>query len=101
MNKHLCWTCALVGANECPKWKVNRPDGFMFTERKLSGEKYMGISVTSCPSYEYEGECTHCPYNTTNETGCGFGKCENHIPKFEGHCASENWNRRRKDEVDE
>lgn len=99
MNKHLCWSCALVGADECPKWKSEKPNGFVFTERKLVGEKYMGVTVHECPTYEYDGECANCPYNTTTETGCAYGKCKNYISRAEGFCASENWNRRNNDKV--
>ena len=101
MNKHLCWSCAFVGQSECPKWKSEKPNGFVYRERKISGEKYMGVTVLECPCFSYDGECSVCPYNTTSVNECAYGKCENHIPNHEGFCASENWNRRRKDEVDE
>lgn len=91
MNKHLCWSCALVGADECPKWKSEKPNGFVFTERKLVGERYIGVTVHECPCFSYDGDCTNCIRNTEHKNECLYDSCKYHKRIWEGHCAQENW----------
>lgn len=99
-RKHLCWTCANVGANVCAWDKYGEPvEGWVADVHYFTSEPCVSYTVTECPLYEYDGECASCVRNVEGVQACLYDTCEYYNGRFEGACRHRQWITVNKNEI--